>query len=346
MPAKKIANSLNMPKRSSKRSTPKNIRVTFILPTRNRPEFVRKALTQAQKYVTAQDELIVIDGSADQETAKVIHSFPQLVSAYFRVGNSTEAYKMNIGLLHAHGRIIKPISDDDELYPKPLERAIRLLDETEEIDALQCGGVSYRLDPETGKFSFLGYGKISRKVKIATNYSQFVWNAPDHLGLIYKTQTLPALGLYDSSYVATDINLIARMIKAKLNIHYFDECVFKHIQYKHSTELFENLISRDRARAGFLLQKSEVIFAEKLTAIRDAFGLEESFQDLGLTWLLQKSHQLRSSKLGRAFLKLLGLLISKGRKNSSQLEASTPKLAQTPATPIKAPKVQWSGKHW
>ena len=54
-------------------------RISFVLVTLNRVNYVREALRLAESIVGAEDELIIIDGGSTDGTQEVVAGYPDLV---------------------------------------------------------------------------------------------------------------------------------------------------------------------------------------------------------------------------------------------------------------------------
>jgi glycosyltransferase involved in cell wall biosynthesis len=312
-------------------------RVSFILPTRNRPEFVREALNGARKYVTAQDELLVIDASKDDQTQKVVKQFKDIVTGYFRTTDISEGHKINIGILNSQGRIIKPITDDDAIVPSGLKKAIETLDTDETLDALQCGGESYLFNEKTKKFDFCGYARIPSDIHIQHDFFGLMLNNCCHPGLLFKRRVLPLIGLYDKDFVVADLDIMSKMIKAQVSFKYLDVCIFHHIQYKHSSELQDLNIGRDKVKIGFSLPQLDAAFWEEPICIKKALQLKESRENTGFVWLLKNAYQLKASLPGRMILRGIGFFIR---------EKKISNVTNTHLIPTQRTPAHWTGKYW
>lgn len=99
--------------------------ISCILPTRNRPAFVRQAIRcfLGQSYDLS--ELIVVD-DGDQSVEHLCTGLYRV--RYIRLDEpATLGNKLNIGIRHAEGAIIQKLDDDDYYHPSFLERAVAAL---------------------------------------------------------------------------------------------------------------------------------------------------------------------------------------------------------------------------
>lgn len=312
------------------------ISVSYILPTMNRAKYVDLALDSAKKFITDEDELIVVDGSKNDETEKVVKKYHFLNLIYIRSNDRNEAHASNVGLLRASGEIIKPISDDDFFYPDSLLQAILILKKNQLVDAVQCGGEAYR-ETNSG-LELLFNEKIPRDVTIASDFNGLLRYAPCQLGLIFKRKLLPLLGIFDTSFTATDINIMSRMILLKINFKYLDLCIYRHIQYAHSTELNTVKLDLDRARVFLNTYAFQSALTVNTANLCTALGFTNSTRDQGYVWTIKLLNYLRNSFLGGAIFTCMNFVISFTRDVYIKHSVGS-------CEPIAA-KSKWSGKMW
>jgi len=82
------------------------VRVSYVLTTKDRPEFMKTTLAAAAKFVTDDDELIVVNGGQPVDCAADI---------LIEEPDNGIADAVNKGLAAASGEYIKHLTDDDEL---------------------------------------------------------------------------------------------------------------------------------------------------------------------------------------------------------------------------------------
>lgn len=101
--------------------------VSVVIPTRARPQFLRRAIKSVLQQTFERLEVIVVLDGEDSVTAKVVEEFADaritLVSLYHIVGGSQAR---NIGVRKARGRYIALLDDDDEWLPNKLEAQLDL----------------------------------------------------------------------------------------------------------------------------------------------------------------------------------------------------------------------------
>ncbi|MCH7706167.1 MAG: glycosyltransferase [Chloroflexi bacterium] len=99
-------------------------RISYVLPTRNKAQFIGKALEIAKRLVGPEDELIVVDGGSTDGTAEIVASYGDLVDVFISEPDLSPSHASNKGMLTARGRYIKWLTDDDEFFPEAMEQAV------------------------------------------------------------------------------------------------------------------------------------------------------------------------------------------------------------------------------
>ena len=113
-----------------------NVIVSYILTTLNRGSFLRQILANLREFITAEDELIIIDGFSNDDTRKIVEENDDVVTVFLSEPDFGEAHAFNKGLFRARGRYIKPITDDDYYYADAMRELILEIEKNPEIDAI------------------------------------------------------------------------------------------------------------------------------------------------------------------------------------------------------------------
>src|SRR5262245_42228248 len=104
-------------------------KVSVVITTRNRADFLRAAIHSVEHQTFQDFELIVVDDASEDETSEVVRSFSDPRIRYFRhETNKGEGATRNTGVRHAAGEYIAFLDDDDEWLPRKLEKQVPLLD--------------------------------------------------------------------------------------------------------------------------------------------------------------------------------------------------------------------------
>src|SRR5580704_16103038 len=100
------------------------VRVSYVITTRNRCEYLDRILKNVSEFLGEKDELIIIDGGSTDGTAEVVFQNRDIVSVFVSEPDSSEGHALNKALFLARGRFIKPITDDDYFYPDAMNHLV------------------------------------------------------------------------------------------------------------------------------------------------------------------------------------------------------------------------------
>jgi glycosyltransferase involved in cell wall biosynthesis len=222
-------------------STQTQVRVSYLIITRNRAEFLQRTLNNVREFITPEDELIVIDGGSTDETVEILERNRDIVSFYLSEPDKGEAHAFNKGAFRAKGKYIKPITDDDYFYPEAMHRMVEVMESDPEIEVLMAGGEKFQIFGDEIKFT--GYNFIPPGVLPSSweGYRTF-----SGLGLIIRKEVIPRTGGVSGNYVSVDGDLVARFIECGCNYKYIDICAFKWHNYPHSGIRKEKEFYQDR----------------------------------------------------------------------------------------------------
>lgn len=107
-------------------------RVTVIIPTFNRAEYVNTAVDSVLRQSMQEFEIIIVDDGSTDDTAERLRKYGSKIS-YIRTNNQGFALARNTGLQAARGKYIAYLDSDDEYLEHKLEIQAGLLDEYPEI---------------------------------------------------------------------------------------------------------------------------------------------------------------------------------------------------------------------
>jgi glycosyltransferase involved in cell wall biosynthesis len=95
-------------------------KVSIIIPTYNRPKFLREAVDSALKQDYENKEIIIVDDGSDDGLLSAvgfaIDNNPEI--SFFSKGNGGVASAMNMGIEYSSGDLITILQDDDLYYDK------------------------------------------------------------------------------------------------------------------------------------------------------------------------------------------------------------------------------------
>jgi len=122
--------------------------VSVVIPTYNRPEYLKRAIRSVLDQTYSNIEIIVVDDSSDLNLAPLKETFPD-ITFMKNEQNRGACYSRNRGLQEAKGTYINFLDDDDELFPEKIELQVQKFEESENRD---LGMVTCHLiDERSGK---------------------------------------------------------------------------------------------------------------------------------------------------------------------------------------------------
>jgi glycosyltransferase involved in cell wall biosynthesis len=176
--------------------------------TRNRVEYIRKALPMWKELKGPQDELIVVDGgSTDGSYELYLSAEPGLIDILIHEKDRGESHASNKGFLAARGRYIKGISDDDVFFRDALEKAYAALDADPSIDLLMCGGESIDQVQDPSNLKPFFYQWFPDGTPMNKNYEFITMNGQ---GMVLRRSALAIIGLFDPRHLHSDTSFLTQ----------------------------------------------------------------------------------------------------------------------------------------
>ena len=106
-------------------------KVSVIIPTYNRAQFIGEAIHSVLKQSFQDFELIIIDDGSEDNTKEILKPYQDHLSYYYQE-NSGISKARNEGLNHAQGKYIAFLDSDDQWKSRKLEKQIELLEKNSE----------------------------------------------------------------------------------------------------------------------------------------------------------------------------------------------------------------------
>jgi glycosyltransferase involved in cell wall biosynthesis len=209
-----------------------DVRISYVIVTRNRAEYLEKALANAREFIGPTDELIIVDGNSSDNTSAVIDQNRDLVTLFVSEPDRSEGHAVNKAIARARGRFVKFLTDDDYIYPAGMAKLIELAEENPAIDVFQCGGEVWDCQGDSPVFD--GYRGVSADAAKALTPEEFFWQTHHGLGLLVRRDTLLFVGGASAGYVSVDGDLICKLVEADCRLAYVDICLYKWHIFEHS----------------------------------------------------------------------------------------------------------------
>lgn len=184
---------------------------TVIIPTYNRPEYLRQAIQSVLDQTFEDFELLVIDDSPEETACPVAKGFKDERLKYLRNDQkSGGAGTRNAGITRAQGQWVAFLDDDDLWLPAKLERQAEQIENTDNDVALVYTGHTTFSSESEQTHSFI-------PEKAGWIYEDLLaWNVIKGLySVAIKRDVLNALGGLDERFPALqDLELYVRVAKS------------------------------------------------------------------------------------------------------------------------------------
>ena len=172
-------------------------KVSVIMPTYNRAEFLRSAIESVLKQTFKDLEIIVSDDKSTDHTRELVKSFKDRRIKYM-LNNSKRgpSATRNTAILASEGEYIAFLDDDDEWLPDKLQRQVEVLDKS---PSNVCGVYSNRffIEKKTGKI--ISVIPKTEEVKGNLLY-QLAIKSPIHTStVVIRKLCLDEIGLFDET---------------------------------------------------------------------------------------------------------------------------------------------------
>ncbi|MGA1871245.1 MAG: glycosyltransferase family 2 protein [bacterium] len=119
----------------------KNPKVSVIIPTYNRSQFITHAIDSVLSQTYHDIEIIIVDDGSTDNTKKILINYNNRIK-YIYQENQGVAAARNTGIKNAKGKYIAFLDSDDMWLPQKLEQQVKILNQYEDI-ALVYSNIAY-----------------------------------------------------------------------------------------------------------------------------------------------------------------------------------------------------------
>lgn len=189
-------------------------RVSVIIPTYNRAEFILRAVNSVLAQTYCDFETIVVDDGSQDDTTEVLSPVRDRIK-YIRQENSGVGAARNLGIREADSEWIAFLDSDDEWLPEKLEKQMEVL--ALAGPNVHCSVCSTDLGPGPGnhRSSFLHSGfdpPIDRGICYNTTDIVLTHFFLFNQVLVARRETLFKVGLYNEAFpILEDMDLALRL---------------------------------------------------------------------------------------------------------------------------------------
>lgn len=207
------------------------LRVSVIIPTYKRPEFLERAIKSVINQTYHNIEIIVVsdndvESEYENETVAIIKQFSEVENILYlpAIGNQGGCYARNRGLGAANGEYVNFFDDDDVMYPTKIERQVEIIEKSDKMIAVIgcCAAIRnekgniYRterpeFDPSDILFSELKKNICTTSINIVNTEVcrkaggfEYIESSQEHLFLIKVFSICPTFDFVDETLVEID----------------------------------------------------------------------------------------------------------------------------------------------
>lgn len=241
--------------------------VSVIIPTKNRPEMLAKAIQSVLNQTFTELEIIVVNDDGVDVKSVILRLNTRGNIVYKKHDRALDrSAARNTGIRAARGKYIAYLDDDDIYYPNHIETLVKFL-ENSEYKIAYTDAVMAQQEKQNGE-----YVTINRTVPYSLDFDKdkiLVSNCTPNLCLMHEKSCLDEVGLFDETLSThEDWDLIIRLSR-KFDIAHIKETTCEFTQRNDGT----NTSSHNRAD---FTRTREIIFnqyrqyAEANSTILDA----------------------------------------------------------------------------
>jgi len=184
-------------------------RVSVVIPTYNRPHYLKRAIDSVLKQTFKDYEIIVVQNGGTESSKELVYQFIKNGAAvrYLYERKADPVNARNVGVTAAKGEYIAFLDDDDVWYPQKLEMQIAFLDKNPNIGLVTSKGK--RVD-DTGRVLGLLHEKRSQITfeSLLANGGQIVTLS----SVMVRKVCFDRVGLMNSKYIiANDYEFYLRL---------------------------------------------------------------------------------------------------------------------------------------
>ena len=198
--------------------------LSYVMITRNKLPFLRRAIGDLLANVRADEEVVVIDGASTDGSAEFLEGlYKQRKLNYFiSEPDRGEGHAWNKTIFASRGKLIKFITDDDVFEYQRIQKCKAFMIGHPEVDLLATNGASTDWSSPTIFYDF-GKEYTQDYLRWKRTGQPFAFCG---LGLMCRRQSLPLIGLFNTSFVRNDAEFSLRITAGPANLAWYTGGLF------------------------------------------------------------------------------------------------------------------------
>ena len=193
----------------------KKFTLSYIITTKNKLSFLKICLNQLMSSIQKNEEIIVIDAGSNDGTLKFLSELlrEKKIHQFITESDSGEGHGFNKGILLAHGKLIKLITDDDYFNFPAIQDCKKIMLENENIDVMIGNVCSLEIED---------FNTIYKEDEVENNYKNYLLNGEPFLftglSLMIRQKSISLTGLLSPNIVCVDTEFALRITEIGVKI--------------------------------------------------------------------------------------------------------------------------------
>lgn len=129
-----------------------SIKVSVIIPTYNRAEFISDAIESVLNQTFEDYEIIIVDDGSTDNTKQIVQSYTSKVKYYYQEQSGVSSAR-NYGIKAATGEYIAFLDSDDQFLPQKLEKQVEVLENNPRIGIVYSPHIIWHPESDEKKVS-------------------------------------------------------------------------------------------------------------------------------------------------------------------------------------------------
>lgn len=199
------------------------VKVSVVIPCYNYGKTIDRAVDSVLKQTYQNFEIIIVnDGSTDEKTNQKLANYNKPKTKVIHISHQGPSVARNTAIEAAKGEYILPLDADDEIDPTYLEKAVKILDEDDDVSVVCC---DYK-----GVVDYILFKRIF-KIKINYNFPGCLLHMTKYLFTVtsfFRKSDWEKVGGFNPNMVhgSEDHNFWISLIKLGGKVHHIPEELF------------------------------------------------------------------------------------------------------------------------
>ena len=176
---------------------PSSVKVSIIIPTFNRAQYVCEAIDSVLAQTFKDHEIIVVDDGSTDNTSEVLKIYGDQIRCFSQKNRGLSAAR-NLGMSLSRGEYIAFLDDDDVWLPEKLEKQVQILDNSPELGFVCSEAYVFNNDKQ-----ILEHWKRGRHNQ-ETFESLFEENFVSVLTVVMRRRCFEEIGDFDESLIFSE----------------------------------------------------------------------------------------------------------------------------------------------